>query len=206
MRRVLIAAVPLVILTGCAGDPDATPATETVTVTATVTAEPEASTEPAGGDAPEVEPEVAAVDDMGTRSEPLAAGSTVTVGDWSVTVGATNLDASAEIAAENSFNDPPSDGHAFVMVPVDLTYLGEGSDTPWVSLSFTLVGGDGNVYDERCGVTPSSVRDISEMFNGASASGNVCAEVAESALEGAAWRITESFSFDDAEAWVALTE
>lgn len=206
MRRVLIAAVPLVILTGCAGDPDATPATETVTVTATVTAEPEASTEPAGGDAPEVEPEVAAGGDTGTRSEPLAAGSTVTVGDWSVTVGATSLDASAEIAAENSFNDPPADGHAFVMAPVDLTYLGDGSDTPWVSLSFTLVGGDGNTYDERCGVIPSPLRDISEMYTDASASGNVCVEIAEAALDGAAWRVTESFSFDDAEARFALTK
>lgn len=35
MRRVLVAAVPLVMLVGCAANPDATPATETVTVTAT---------------------------------------------------------------------------------------------------------------------------------------------------------------------------
>lgn len=209
MRPVFALAVPLVVLVGCAGGPDATPATQTVTVTATVTAEPTEEAEPdaeADIDVADDAAEAPASGGTGSRSAPLAAGSTVTLGDWEVTIRKTNPHATAEILEENMFNDEPGDGSTFAMAPVDLTYVGEDSGTPWVGLMFRLVGGDGNTYGDGCGVIPSSLNDVSEMYTDASASGNVCAEILETALDGAAWRVTESFSFDDAEAWFDLTE
>lgn len=204
MRRVLIAAGAAVLLTGCATDGAQAPATVTVTATETVTAEPGADTEPDTEPASQETDAPESGGALGTREAPLAAGESVTLGDWTVTVGATDTDPFDKLLEANQFNDPPEDGHAYLMAPVEVTFDGEEPATPWVSLSLKVVGGDGITYDGYCGVLPDSLNDVGEMYAGSTSSGNVCVAVPEAAIDGAVWKVEESFSWDDAKAFFAL--
>lgn len=200
MRRVLTAAAAIALLAGCSESPQIEPPADPP---ASGAAEPDV--EPA--DEPEPEPEeVEEVADVGTRDNPAAVGSTATLGDWEVKVRKSNLDATDLVLEENMFNDEPEDGHVFVMAPVELAYSGDEPGTPWISVSFAVVGGDGNTYSESCGVTPKPIMDIADMYAGATAEANVCVSVKEDALDGAAWRIEESFSLSGSPAFFALTK
>lgn len=139
----------------------------------------------------------------GTRQNPLPPGTAFTVGDWTVELAPTNVDADELVLAENMFNDPPGDGERFVMVEVTTTYNGDDSGTPWIGLDFRFIGADGNTFNERCGVIPDALFDVGEMFPGATASGNVCATVPIDQIDGGAWIVEASFSFDSDRTFVA---
>ncbi|OAA23578.1 hypothetical protein UG55_103512 [Frankia sp. EI5c] len=146
----------------------------------------------------------------GTRQRPLPAGTTVKVGDWQVTLGPTVLDATAQITAENQFNDPPAAGRQFVLVPVNVTYAGTGSGTPWVDLSIRFYGSGGNTFgaggtDDYCGVVPNSFNNVSEMFPEASAAGNACVSVPGDQAAGGSWIVEESLSLDGGRVFFALS-
>ncbi len=140
----------------------------------------------------------------GTRQNPLAPGTAFTVGDWTVDLAPTNVDADEVVLAENMFNDAPPDGERFVMVEVTTTYNGDDSGTPWIDLRFRFMGADGNTHDEgECGVIPDPLFDVGEMFPGATASGNVCVSVPVDQIEGGAWIVEATFSFDSDRTFVA---
>ncbi|WP_250285713.1 MULTISPECIES: hypothetical protein [unclassified Frankia] len=188
----LLAAVALA-MTGCASiDPDG--------AGADIVNQPNSSAAPGTtrtGDAP------------GTRQKPVPAGTTVKIGDWQVTLGPTVLNATAQVTAKNRFNDPPAAGRQFVMVPVNLTYNGPDSGTPWVDLSFHFHGSGGNTFgrggeDDHCGVIPTSLSDVSEMFPNAKASGNVCVSVPTDQVQGGAWIVEETLALDSNRVFFAL--
>lgn len=160
--------------------------------------------EPAVAEAPAEE----APAETGTRENPAVAGSTVTLTDWTVSLGATNRDASAEVAAENTFNSPPIEGRSFVMVPVTATYTGADSGTAWLSIGVNFVGSAGNTYgsgtDDYCGVIPGNLSDSGELYAGATATGNVCVQVPTAEVEGGTWVVENRLAFDDVKAFVAL--
>src|SRR5690606_17377652 len=109
----------------------------------------------------------------------------------------TDRDAAELVLAENMFNEEPEKGFVYAMVPVSLSYDGDDASGPWLTLGFALVGGDGNTYSGSCGVTPDDISGVEEMYAGASADANVCVAVKKAALKGAAWRVEESFGFDE---------
>lgn len=151
----------------------------------------------------------AGADKPGTRQRPVPAGTVVTIGDWQVSLGPTALDATAQVAAENQFNDPPAAGRQFVLVPVNVTYTGTDSGTPWVDLSINFYGSGGNTFgaggtDDYCGVVPNSLSDVSEMFPNAKAAGNACVSVPSDQVQGGAWIIEESFSMENSRVFFAL--
>ncbi|QSB05691.1 hypothetical protein [Natronoglycomyces albus] len=127
----------------------------------------------------------------------LPAGSTVEVGDWEVTLGDTVLDAAELVADENQFNDEAQEGHQFVLVAIDATYIGEDSGNFWIDVTMKVHGSGGNTFDDRCGVIPDDITDAGETFSGASVSGNLCVEVESDQLDGATWMVEELFSMDD---------
>ncbi|NLA25886.1 MAG: hypothetical protein GX878_00675 [Firmicutes bacterium] len=135
---------------------------------------------------------------FGTRQNPVPIETEVKVGpNWHITILEILPDAWSIIKETNQFNDPPEEGHQFVMANIQFSYAGEESDTPWVSLILKYLGSDGNTYSSGCGVLPKSYDDIGEQFPGASAEGHVAWEVPSDAVVGGAILIEESFSFED---------
>ena len=191
--------------------------------TATEEAEVEAPSEESDGaaedaatvDESDVDDEATTEDDpngddaaLGTRDNPLDAGTRIEMGDWTLAVTEVMLDATDEVMAANQFNDPPVDGRQFVMFSVDATYEGDESGTAWLDFSWAIVGAAGNTFgtgmDDYCGVIPDPLDDTGETFPGGSVSGNVCVSVESDQVEGGTIRIEESLSFDDTRAFYAL--
>lgn len=148
--------------------------------------------------------------DLGTRDNPLPIGTTITMGDWELSVTDVNLDAAEEIQAENEFNDPPADGRQFVMWEIEATYTGDDSGEPWLDFSWGVVGSAGNTFDgggmeDYCGVIPNDIMEAGETFPGGTVTGNVCYSVPSDQVDGSTIRIEESFSFDDTRAFYATS-
>jgi hypothetical protein len=136
-----------------------------------------------GGDAP------------GTRGNPVPAGTTVRVGDWEVSLGPTDTDAAAEIAAGSVLEQAPPPGHRLVLVTVNVTYVGTDSGNPLFNLSITFLGSAGNTFGATDNggpyVTPTPLSRVGEMFPGAAGAGGVAVSAPEGQVGGGAW-IVES--------------
>jgi len=113
---------------------------------------------------------------VGTRGNPYPLGETITVGEWDVTVTDVAEDATAEVLAENSFNEVPPDGRQFLMIGIEATYNGDASDFLFASTSFSTVGPLAVAYtgEDTCGVVPGEIEVFSEVFPGGTVAGNLC--------------------------------
>lgn len=210
---ILFAGTTLVLLTACEGAPASGPGADVVDEAASDNAssddaseadETSDNDEASGDDEAETDGDAA----VGTRENPLELGTTIEMGDWTVTVTDVTLDATDTVLAENQFNESPVDGRQFVMFNVDATYEGDDSGTAWVDLSWAVVGADGNTFgtstDDYCGVIPDSLQDTGETFPGGEVSGNVCVSVESDQIDGATIRVDDSFSMEDSRAFFAL--
>lgn len=212
MKRILVSSAFIAVTAfGLAACGSAAPTVKAPTSDESTSSETETgeTTDDAGAD------EAAAQEDdtsaaVGTRENPAPAGSTVKLGEYSVSLGATATNANDAIAAENQFNEPPVAGRQFVMVPVTVTYNGSESGLPWLDLSVNFVGSAGNTYggsgstDDYCGVIPVALSDQGEIYGGATSAGNVCVSVPSAEVEGGTWVVEESLSFDDTKVFFAL--
>lgn len=127
-------------------------------------------------------------DDQGTRSNPYPIGTAITQGDWTVTVNSVNLDATAEVTAENLFNEAPDAGTVYILVNVTATYNGSDPDgeTPWVTLAYVTADGNTISSTDKLLVPPDSFDRMGTLYEGASITGNFAFQVpAETAAEGA---------------------
>jgi hypothetical protein len=131
------------------------------------TAQPDASAAPAEDD-PADDPE------EGTRENPFQVGDTVSNDDWTVTLG-TPREGWDEIRAENQFNEPPADGNEYWIVPVNATYTGTETGTPWLDLTVAFVGSDNVTYDDTyCGVIPNDISETAELYTDGNVEANTC--------------------------------
>src|SRR5699024_10911403 len=80
----------------------------------------------------------------GSRTNPIALGSTIRAGEWDVTVIGFERDATDEVLAANPFNDEPEEGHSYALVEAEATYTGDESGLPWLEISFAYVSESGN--------------------------------------------------------------
>lgn len=122
-----------------------------------------------------VEEDSEAVDaEAGTRDNPYPIGTTIEQGDWAVTINSVNLNATDELLVENLFNEAPADGTVYMMTNLTATYNGDNPDgeMPWVTVNYVTV--DGNTIDglESFVVAPDEFDGLSELYNGASVTGN----------------------------------
>ena len=112
----------------------------------------------------------------------------------------TITNAAETVAAANQFNDPAPDGKQFVMVKVNATYNGAGSQMAAVDLRIVFVGSGGNSFgsnpDDYCGVIPEPLINTGEVFTAATASGNECALVTTDQIPGGAWSVKTGFTSD----------
>jgi len=144
------------------------------------------------------EPAEPAAPEVGTRENPAPAGSTVEISDnsgpiWNVTLGAATLNANDVIAAENQFNDPADAGSQYVLVPITYTYVGTQTGTPWIDVEVVFVTASGTTHEQEFVVVPSPITDISELYPGGSATGNLVVMVPSADIESGAWAIGSLF-------------
>lgn len=150
-----------------------------------VAADPVETEDPVVDEAPadEPEPEEAVAEDppaeepgssdLGTRDQPLPLGSSIATDEWQVTVNSFTADATAAVLAENQFNDPPADGHAYALANVTVTRVGADSGhTMLVSVDYITAGGNVLHSYDAMAVAPDSL-GLEELFEGASVTGNV---------------------------------
>lgn len=72
-----------------------------------------------------------------------------------VAFGEVTWDADEVIAEANMFNDPPREGHRYLMVALEATYRGNGTFHAYVWASFEYVAEDGSVHPHTRLVTPN---------------------------------------------------
>ena len=113
------------------------------------------------------------------RLTPAPLGTITAVGpDWQVTVTRAARDITAEVLAENEFNDPPPAGFHYVGVDMTFTYSGAGGASP-ANVSIGAVASDNVQHDGYCGIVPGEIDLYTELFAGGSASGTMCLLVSD---------------------------
>ncbi len=126
-------------------------------------------------------------EEQGTRANPYPIGTAITQGDWTVTINSVNLDATAEITADNMFNDAPDAGMVYILVNVTATYNGTDAEgaSPWSTVNYVTVDGVTIDGTEKF-ISPPDAFDITTvLYEGASTTGNVALQVpADTAGEG----------------------
>ena len=127
------------------------------------------------------------------RLAPAPLGTTTAVGaGWQVTVTGAARDITAELLAENEFNDPPPTGFRYVGVDMTFAYSGAGSAYP-ANVSIGAVGSDNVQHDEYCGIVPGELDQFTDLFAGGSASGTMCLVVPD---DGGAIALFATADFD----------
>lgn len=131
----------------------------------------------------------------GSRAAPFNIDTPLSgIGGWSLQITDVELDAWSVVSAENQFNDPPADGYQYALFTVEATYDGDAEPVdPYWTFDFAIVGSRGNTFDDGCGVIPSPLRDVGDMYAGATGSGNVCIAVEADQIEGGALRVSAGF-------------
>ena len=139
----------------------------------------------------------------GSRDNPHAAGETVDLGDWTITLGPTDTDAADQL--KNAHDDITEDSHV-IMVDVTATYTGADAGTVWADVGIDYVGGDGNTYNSAnayCGlIEGTSLSEHRDQYPDATVTGAVCVAVPAEAADGT-WRLTNRGG-DRATAFVGL--
>jgi hypothetical protein len=102
-------------------------------------------------------------------------GTPTAVGtDWQLTVTGAARDITAEVLAENEFNEPPPAGFHYVGVELTFLYNGGGSASP-SAVAIASVGATNVQHDNGyCGLVPGEIDLYTELFAGGSASGTMC--------------------------------
>jgi hypothetical protein len=205
--------VGIALVSGCGTSNPATGSGATVVDEPTTTTSPadDEDTEEEPAETPEESPASPADSELGTRDNPLPIGTTIEMGDWTLTVTDVSTDATDEIMSENEFNEPPAEGRQFLMFGVEATYNGDDSGTAWLDFSWAIVGSGGNTFgdtgdfEDYCGVIPDDLNEAGEAFPGANVAGNVCFSVPSDQVEGSTIRIEELMSFEDTRAFYATS-
>ncbi|MEW1921918.1 hypothetical protein AB0303_19985, partial [Pseudarthrobacter oxydans] len=133
-----------------------------------------------------------------THPRPFPLGTTASMGpDYEVAVVGVKLDATAEVLAANRFNNPPEG--QYVLVQLQVKYVGVGEGNPWLDLSPTFVGTDARQYDahECNAVLAQGAMDVPTLETGGAAGYQVCMDVPEGAANGAKVFVERRLSFSD---------
>jgi hypothetical protein len=218
-RAVCVALVLIVLVSlgvaGCGADPELegarspAPATVSVQEDSTTIASQAAVAEElpsAVADATSQvdEAEQVKVGELGERRNPIPVGQQAQVGDWEVNVVGAALDATQAVLDENMFNNPPEDGHRYVLVALDAIYGGEGSSTFWVDMMYAFVGSKGERFDVGKAVAPDPITETGEALPGVCISGNVIFDVASDQVSGGTLLVEEAFAIDKAGIFFAI--
>ncbi len=172
-----LVAVPVVLALRSSSDAgEVTSTTTTPTDQSTVTAVPREESPPPAGSGP------------GSLDQPWAVNDPIGIfypdfsndgeeARWTVQVTGGAFDGTDAVLTENQFNDPPSDGFVFVLVPIRLTYKSGPAPVSVSDLQFKALGPSARVlteFGDSCGVIPDDLDDLTELFPGGVVEGNLC--------------------------------
>jgi hypothetical protein len=143
--------------------------------------------------------------DVGTRDNPAPLGTSIVLSQagaplYEVSLGASTLDATAQVAAANEFNEAPAEGLQYAMVPVTATYKGTDSGTPWVEIQIEFVSAAGTTHSpfDTSVVGPDpQFTAINELFPDATGTGNVVVAIPTADAAEGTWRVTTLFGGDE---------
>jgi hypothetical protein len=137
----------------------------------------------------------------GSRTAPLALGTTAAVGDYDVRVVEVGPDATTEILEAQGYGELPAEGNVHALVRLQVTYTGEEEGSPGFDLTVGIAGSDNRSYDS-CEVSPpESMFDEPDLLTGGQAEGTFCVTLpGDQAAEGLVF-VEEGFGFDDAKIW-----
>ena len=204
LKALLIPAAMLLsisLLAGCSsGTTTITPnetsqpaSTETASATATATEVPQGEIESDSED-------VGINDSLGSRSEPLALGTSVTMDDgnggvWEIKLGPSSLQANEVVRLENQFNSPPPEGLQFASVEVSATYQGpETGNASWdIDVAFVSAAGTTHKSFDVSVVGPEELSNSNELYEGGTAIGNVFIAVPSENIAKGTWRLSTTW-------------
>jgi hypothetical protein len=135
----------------------------------------------------------------GSRGNPIPLGTSAALADWEVAVTGVDRDATEVVMGESSFNEPPAEGNVFVLIDLEVTYLGADSSSFWADAGWSLLGPDlvaRNSFEAGCGSIPDDISFADEVFAGGTVSGKVCFEVPEETVGDLALIVDAFASFD----------
>ena len=191
------------IATGCSGDAvssttasrdpatsDGAPSTSSSTTSTTTPSTTSTAESPTTTEAPATTTTEGA---LGSFDQPAPVNSTAEFSEWDVTYLGSRI-GTDEVLEENQFNDPPEDGYEFVFIEIQATYTGPESGDFWIDFITSIVGGQGNTFDESCGVIPNDITDTGETFPGGTVTGYECVAAPVDQFEGAKVSV-EEFTF-----------
>lgn len=113
-----------------------------------------------------------------TRANPAAMGETLTGEEWEIVVNSFTRNATAEVMAENMFNDPPPPGSQWALVNLTATYVGEDSGLAnFIGIAFVTDAGIVIEDFDHAVVTPDPVDG--ELYPGGTITGNFALAVPE---------------------------
>ena len=143
----------------------------------------------------------------GTRDNPLALGETFTLNDGEggtidVQLGEVNWDATQAMMEANQFNDQPGEGERYILVPVTVTYHGDGSLSPAFGVHVEYVSSGGNSFSPG-GVTPNSALEVGELYDGGNATYDLAYIVPDDAVQDGLFKAEVLLSFEDDPVWIA---
>ncbi|MFE5776378.1 hypothetical protein [Brachybacterium sp. NPDC056505] len=210
----LLAVIAIIAVFALAGgdDPEPTsgPATQEQTTEpeeTTASEEPSESDEPSE-DATASDEAGGSSSERGTRTDPLPAGSTVTVeaidgGQVDVKLGKANFDADEAIAKADQYNEKAPNGQKYILVPVTITYHGDGSAAANFDAAVSYVSADGKGYEYTYATTEHDYLDAEQIYDGASVTYDMPFLVPDSDKGDGTFKVSGLVDFDTDPAFVA---
>ena len=206
LKALLIPAAMLLstsLLAGCSSGTTTITPNETSQPASTETASATATEEPQGEIESESE-DVGMKDSLGSRSEPITLGTSVTIDDgsggvWDIKLGPSSLQANEVIRLENQFNSPPPEGLQFASVEVSATYQGSETGNPSWDLQVAFISAAGTTHKPfDVSVTgPDELSNSNELYEGGNAIGNVFIAVPSEDITEGTWRLSTTWGGQD---------
>ncbi|MGV8966327.1 MAG: DUF4190 domain-containing protein [Cellulomonas sp.] len=141
------------------------------------------------------QPAAPADGEPGSRTAPLAYGDWLQFpgesGDveWETAVGAPNWDATAMLAADE-YNDVAPAGQIYVVVPVSFRNKVVEAKSPWLETSVSFVTADGRSFDSTFASIDNEASDLTDLYQGGEATGNLVFLLPADALTGGTWSVS----------------
>jgi len=143
----------------------------------------------------------------GTKDAPYAIGETFTLDDadggtLDITIGEVNWDATAAVMDANEFNEEPGEGETYILVPVSMTYHGDGTAEPGFSLMVDYVTDGGNSFSDAGAVTPKSWLAVGTLHDGGTGEWEYGIVVPADQVRNGHFTVSALLNFSDDPVWV----
>ena len=157
----------------------------------------------------EEETTAAAGDGKGTEDSPYALGQKFTLedgegGTLDVTIGEVDWDATSTVMETNSHNTEPADDETYILIPIEMTYHGDGEAEAYMSLVIEYVSSSGDRFSDEGTVTPHSSIEVGTMKDGDTGSWEVGMIVPKANTKDGKLAVESLFNFAGEPVWVAV--